>query len=436
MSKIAPSVKKERRDFLKTVASSGLSAGFVSRSALATGMLLGRNAVAQSDDSIKRVVCMYIPGGTPFKDNKSMFTPSSTLVMPPASAALDPVKSQCVFFENLSVYGGGGHGGTHKSLGSHHAMLSTGGNNVDSYDIALTRKWGLGRPFSNLLLGVQSNVGNHGSASRSKKQQVLYEDNPETVFNNVFNSGVEANPISIDRAKSVLDLQLAEIKQLKSVLGGAEKIRLEEHLASIEKLQTRLDTAARESLPDGCAKPNWNAAKFRFNNNDLNHFDTESTLQIDLAVLALRCNYTKVVSIMLGNHQSGHSVPSLSYKDSYHQSIHGRGDPDIHAITRNYLSGRLAYLLESLQSSTDEMGNPLLDTTIVIQVTDMAEGDAHSTNKAPMLIAGGGSRINRGSVVGSDDSRLHTDMLQTVTEAMGINDLMPKFGNPIEGVIA
>lgn len=422
-----------RRQFIKTMGGAGLSTSLLKTSSLAAGMMLGRSAIAAGASDVCRVVFVYTPGGAPFVNDNSLFNPSANLALPVASAPMESVKNECVFFNDVAVSGGGGHGYTQKVLGA--------SVRPDTIDVALADTLGANTPFPLLLLGVQSNNGNHGFATQRAYRALAYQDNPIATFNRVFagsdNSGGSGGA-SIDtlRAQSVLDIQKAEIAELQSILGNEERQRLETHLASIETIERRLQAQSQDG-GNGSGDPGaFNPDNFAYNSSDTTTFTRVSDLQMDLAVLALQANQTRVISVMLGNHQSDHSVPELNWSDTYHQSIHGAGEQGVgpHIETRAYLSRRFTYLVAALRSATDEFGNSLLDSTLVVQVTDMADGNNHTTNNAPMLLAGGGSAINRGQ---STRCGQHVNIFDTVTEVLGLAGQIPRYGNgPISGVIA
>jgi len=415
-----------RRDFLKTVGGAGLSAGLLQSSALTTGMMLSRAAEAQNG-TIDRVVFVYVPGGTPFQGGENLFVPNANLQLKPASATLESVKDEIVFFNNCDVSGGGGHGSTSKCFG--------GNQRRDSYDVELERTLGASSPFPSLLLGVQSGFGNHGFATKKNYQEVAYQDNPIAAFNRIFSgaTGGQSLPVENLRAQSVLDLQMDEIRALRSSLGSFERDRLDQHIASIERLESRLAASTNNNdsgSSGGCTIPNFNRDNFDFDANNRSRFTIESDLQMDIAIMALQCRLSPVVSIMLSNHQSEQFIPQLNWTDTYHQSIHG-GNPSTHAETRAYLADRTRYLIEGLRNAPGDTGGSLLDNTLVIQTTDMGNGDAHTTSNAPM--AGGGSAVRRGRLVNCGQ---HNNIFDTVTEALGMAGSLPTIGEgPLNGVL-
>ncbi|MDA7746492.1 DUF1552 domain-containing protein [Psychromonas sp.] len=428
MKKTMSKQNMDRRAFLRTVAGAGLSMKFLAGSTFATGMMLSRSAQAADTSTIKRVICVFIPGGAPVVGT-NLWLPSTDLILPQTTAPLESVKDKCIFFENAVIAdsGGaetGGHGNTSKAFG---------GQGFDnSWDVEMERTLGANSSFSSLLLGVQSN--GHGSATKKNGTEVSYQDNPVAAFDRVFGGTTAvAGSVEVQRQQSVLDMHKAELDELKTVLGTVEQDRLNEHLASVEKIESRIIAAAEATVSGECLEPTWNTGGFEYDSANKTRFATESELQMDTAVLALSCGMTNVVSIMLGNHQSEHAIPTLNFTGDYHQSIHG-GVAGNYEETRTYLTERLAYLIQKLAAAKDENGNSLLDSTLVIQSTDMGDGNAHSSIQAPVMMAGGGSALNGGSIV---DSGAHTNVFDTATEILGLTGSVTQFGTgALTGVIA
>jgi hypothetical protein len=406
-----------RRSFLKTLGQAGLSVNMLRGATFTTAMMAARAAEAKTVPGIKRVVCVYVPDGAPV-NGTNQWLPSNDLVLPVTTQPLEAVKDKCIFFSNAGITnkngeGIGGHGNTHKAF--------AGAGFTNSFDVELERTIGAASAFPSLLLGVQSN--GHGSSTKKNGSEVNYQDNPLVAFNRLFGSPVNAGDISTKRSRGILDLHKNELNDLQSMLGTAEKVRLDEHLGAVEKLEARLN----QTIDGACLNPDWNLGNFVYDDANKTKFTIESELQVDTAVLALSCNLTNVVSIMFGNHQSEHAIPELNFKGDYHQSIHG-GNAAAYNETRAYLSSRVAYLISEL----DKAG--LLDSTLIIQSTDMADGNAHSSENAPIMMAGGGAALHNGSVVNAQGS--HMNVFDTATEMLGLTGQIPQFGSgALTGVI-
>ncbi|MGD9214474.1 MAG: DUF1552 domain-containing protein, partial [Desulfobacteraceae bacterium] len=172
--------------------------------------------------------------------------------------------------------------------------------------------------------------------------------------------------------------------------------------------------------------------------SDVN-FDAIADLQVDVATLALKCDLTRVVSIMFGNHQSDFTVPEAGVDTNYHQSIHGRPMADYVAY-RTYFTDKLRYLIESLANTQDIDGNNLLDNTLVLQVSDMADGRSHGGDNVPYMLAGGGGGVLTTGRSLTLNGVSHNTILDTVAQAAGVDvssaDYEQYGDGPISGIFS
>ena len=136
------------------------------------------------------------------------------------------------------------------------------------------------------------------------------------------------------------------------------------------------------------------------------------------------------MSIGFGNHQKEFSIPELNFQGIYHQSIHGgsggRANYPFYVEMRNHLSSLSAYIIQRLSDQG------ILDSTVFVEGTDMGHGDLHGSNDVPMMIAGGGSAINRGTTTAGNGFN-NRDLIHTAARALGVN---LGYGREIPGVLA
>ena len=105
MKKLKTPQDVQRRNFLKTVASSGISAGALKGSTLGLGLMASRAGLAEGGpNGIKRVVFFYIPDGAP----PGTYTWENGDLGVTAKG-LEPVKESVILFEGCTT-GGNGHG--------------------------------------------------------------------------------------------------------------------------------------------------------------------------------------------------------------------------------------------------------------------------------------------------------------------------------------
>ncbi len=416
MSKKSNLIMPNRRGFLKTLAGASL---------VASNMFWVRSAFAA--DAPKRVIFVYVPDGA-IPEAWHPRGSETSFTLPAASAPLESVKQHCIFLNGINM-NNPGHGLTSKTLA---------GDQTTSLDIFMAKTLGAATPFSQIQLGVISN--GHGSASRLNWSEPAYEDNPLNAFDRLFGAGAGAGTedIATRKKRRVLDTNLEALNQLRRKLGGFEQSRLDEHTAAIEKIESRL--TATPAGGGACTNPVFNTSGFGGNTGSDVNFEIISELQMDLIALAFKCDLTRVVSLMLGNHQADFAIPEADIDSSYHQSIHGRPAEDYIAY-RSYFSERLRYLIQTLADTDDIDGSSkMIDNTIILQVSDMADGRFHSGDNAPyMLAGGGGGSLRRGrslSFNGAD----YRDVLDTAAVAAGINiesGDYPGYGNgTLSGILS
>jgi hypothetical protein len=386
---------KRRRDLLKIFASAGITKGLLRASPLVSGMMVSRLAEAQSGPNKSLII--YVPDGA----LPQYWYPNSNLSSFPAmSQPYSIVASECNFLKNMGHHRGG------------HGVATTIINNSwggDSFDVNMGRILSQGMPFSYVNLGVHSNEATTQRITKDNSSEVPYEDNPFNAFNRLFGnlqSGGGGDP-----KLNVVDAHLEAINALKSKLGSYEQQRLDSHLTAIEEIQQRLIDLGGGGLSCDAGNP---PSQF-----PLEHatFQQQAELQADIIALALECNLTASCSLAFGNDAAEFSMPYLSFTNTYHNSIHGGqgGDPSYphYRETRTHLSSLSAYAINRLKQQG------VLNSTIVCEVTDMGNGDTHSSVQIPLIMAGGGGAIQRG--VSNAGGSSYTPLHQIHTAAVALN---------------
>ncbi len=412
-----------RRKFLMNMGTSAVGSMFLKASLSGASLMWARSVFAE--DASKKIIFVYTPDGA-IPDQWHPTGSETNFTLPTMSAPFQTVKDHCIFMNGIDM-NNAGHGRTSKALS---------GDQNTSLDLFLAKTIGATTPFSSLQLGVLSN--GHGSLSRLNGSEPSYEDNPLTAFDRIFGAGNSSSEdISTQRTKSILDANRQALSSLRDKLGSFEKSRLDEHTASIEKIETRLDALTTNAMGGVCETPIFNSGSFNGDHSSDVNFETLADLQMDLIVLALKCGLTRVASLMLGNHQSGFKIPQVAVDSDYHQSIHGRPASD-YALYRSYFSERMVALINRLRTETDVDGSSLLDNTVILQVTDMGDGRSHSGSNVPFMFAGGSNILNTGKSL-SFSSVDYRNVLDTAALAMGVNmDAADytRYGNgPLSGIV-
>ena len=140
---------------------------------------------------------------------------------------------------------------------------------------------------------------------------------------------------------------------------------------------------------------------------------------MELLILALRLDLTRVATFMIANEGSNRSFPNLDVRDGHHHLSHHRGNEGkIEAIRKinRYQSELLAHFLDRMRETDDE-GEPLLNSSLVLWGCAIRDGNRHDHDDLPILLAGrGGGVVTPGQLVetprGTPMCDLYLRMLQ------------------------
>ena len=146
-----------------------------------------------------------------------------------------------------------------------------------------------------------------------------------------------------------------------------------------------------------------------------------------LVALALACDMTRAFSVMFSTAGSGVIVWPAGAQNSLHQMCHDEaGDqPMVHAAVV-YQMERLSAFLQILRDTPDGAGN-LLDNSSILCTTELSEGNRHSNDEFPVLIAGKGGGRLRGGIHYRSNTRENASMAG-LTALRGAGIPMESFG--------
>ena len=217
--------------------------------------------------------------------------------------------------------------------------------------------------------------------------------------------------------RSVLSAVREDANALRTRLGKTDQQRLDQHLESIrglEKQLTALDVAAPPPL--ACVAPSAPSDTL----GDKNLTATNAAMA-QLLALALACDQTRVFSVLFSGSVGGTTYPELKIGTNHHSLTHDEGgaQPQVQAIT-TFIMARFAALLEALQGVREGDGN-LLDRVVILASSDCSEGQPHSINNYPILVAGGGGgALAHPGIHVNGQSGNASDVLLTLLQAMDI----------------
>ena len=225
------------------------------------------------------------------------------------------------------------------------------------------------------------------------------------IFDSLFEEpkgGKMAQRRSLRRKGSVLDANLAEVRQLEKKMGTADKGRMEQYLTSVREAEIR--TRRADAWID-TPLPVISDADRKRTNRDIaatlagDYFRTV----YDLMVLAFQTDVTRVATFSLGGEGDAFAIPEIGITESRHQLSHHGGDAGyMEKLTKydTFAIEQFSYFLTRLAETKDMGGKPLLGSTMALFGSGMCYGHSHGNANLPLVLAGGSDlRLKHGSHV-------------------------------------
>jgi hypothetical protein len=252
------------------------------------------------------------------------------------------------------------------------------------------------------------------------------EHNPRAVFERLF-----GEHDTTDRAarlardadeRSILDSVAQAATDLARELGRGDRAKMAEYLDAVRDVERRIQNLEKRGVREvaGIDRPVGIPASF----------PDHCRLMFDLQVLAHQSDLTRVTTFMMGRELSGRSFPEIGIRDPHHPTSHHQKDPEKIAklVKINaHFAEQFAYFLERLRSTPDGDGS-LLDQATIVYGAGMSDGDSHSPENLPLLLAGGGA----GQLKGGRHLRFPSDtpianLHMSLLEKLGVR--VDHFGN-------
>ncbi len=370
-------------------------------------LLDGFRSAHAAPSTIRRVVFFHTPQGTVLSD----YMPTrlaSDFALSPILAPLEPFRDRMVVLTGLdnvqpqfnSV--GNSHQNANFTLYTGSPFLVQDAARVTagapSVDQIVAGRIGAETPFSRLdfsiggsgaagiLRPVESSFFWYGAAD-----PVAYYCDPTVALLRIFGDA-SRSPADVwaerSRRSSVLDGVLRGFDLMAAGLSGSDRERLQAHAEKVALLERRIATGVGACEPPRLDDyPPFDPAQ-----DD----DISAYVMNDLLVTALSCDHTRVATMHFAN-QHDHDFPWLWAEnggpivdrtrfDTWHSVVHADPQPGMWRVYRWYHEV-LADLLDRLDTTLDSDGLPLLDSTLVVCMSEFSSG-RHWVGGLPCLLLG------------------------------------------------
>jgi hypothetical protein len=236
--------------------------------------------------------------------------------------------------------------------------------------------------------------------------------------------------------RSILDAVLQETHDLQPKISSSDRHKLDEYLASIRDIENRIDRAGKQERLEGwrptLEKPNMPRPANELPQNVPDHMK----LMLDLMVLAFQMDKTRIATCMLNNDLS---QMNFRFVEGVQGALpldltHNGKAPAAEAMylkTNQFHVQQFGYLIKRLKE-IDEGGQSILDNSMLLLCSNLFDGDAHSADQMPMLLAGrGGGTLKPGRVLDyldkGEDNRRACSLYLSLMDRMGVK--LERFGD-------
>lgn len=269
---------------------------------------------------------------------------------------------------------------------------------------------------------------------RSPTQAVPAEVNPRNVLYRLFNKqeqsgGVrEASPLSVlDR--SLLDIVLGGARELRRSLPVSDQRKLDEYLDSVRSVERRIAAIEYRQKDAALEKAGVRASKRQASDSPpieirIPEGDKRSEymqVMCDLNILAFQTDTTRV-STYIGSTPNGASYPELGFNDQHHSNTHHNNEAEkVRKVARitEFNIAQFAYMVKKM-AGLREAGGSLLDNCIMMWGSGLEDGNKHTRENLPFVIAGkGGGSLKTGRFF-ADTKGNQGDLLTTLLACAGI----------------
>lgn len=387
-----------------------------------------------------RMAAFYMPNGV----HPEMWTPKGegrNFELSPTLMPLAPVKDKLTVVTNLwNAASKGGDGHYVKIAGWLTCTTITKTLGVDisangvSMDQLAAKRLGALTPLPSLELatapvstGVDRNVGytrvygSHISWS-DPNMPLAKEIDPALVFERLMRAG---RPDSGGKAeKPLLDRVLADARELRSNLGAADRLRMDEYLSAVRSVEVRIERAAGKGLA------NWKArVPLSEEMKPAEHKDYGELvhLMMEMIAIAFQTDSTRIATFMYGNEVSNQNFSFVDgVTGGFHEISHHEKEAAKlrqYQIINQWHVEQFAYLCKRL-AAMKEGESSVLDNSMLLLGGGIRDGNAHNPHDLPLVLAGlGGGRIDAGQHLVYDKDSPLSNLYVSMLDA---------FGSPVE----
>jgi hypothetical protein len=256
-------------------------------------------------------------------------------------------------------------------------------------------------------------------AWRSETTPLPPETNPRAVFERLFGADADLDPATraqrLRSRRSVLDMVSERSQALRNELGGTDKRKLDEYFTAVREVEQRIQQAEADDAEfrPTIEKPSGIPTTF----------EEHVGLMFDLQVLAFQADLTRVSTTMIAREGSNRTYPEIGVSDPHHPLTHHRNNAEwIEKVTQinEFHMKMFARFIEKLRTTPEGDGS-ILDHSMIVYGSGIADGNRHTHLDLPVLLVGnGGGALGPGRHIRYEKGTPMTNLYMTMLDRMGV----------------
>ena len=251
---------------------------------------------------------------------------------------------------------------------------------------------------------------------RTPNQPLPMENNPRKVFYGMFGQGdtKEERQAILNSTDSLLDYVRESTASLTRKLDAGDRARVNDYLDSVREIELRvqrLEENAR-SMPDLPGAPL----------GPPDDFGELLDVQFEMLALAWQTNRTRVASLKMVEEASMRTYPNLGVHEAFHPTSHWGGFPERVAnlrLIQNYHTAVFAKFVNRLHGMREGDGS-VLDQSLILFGSNMANSDAHNNDPLPQALIGRGGGVKGNQHLHYPQDTPHANILVTMLHRAGV----------------
>ena len=412
-----------RRTFLRGAMGASVALPFLDAMVAARG--LGAPAAAERTRLLAIEEVHGLPGCNKWGATKFLFAPEQvghdfTIVNDSALKSLEPYRQHLTIVSNTDARMaeaftapeiGGDHFRSSAVFLTHAHPKQTQGSDIwagTSFDQLYAQKIGKESPMPSMQFSIE-NLDQAGGCTynyscaytdsiswASPNEPLPMIRDPRVAFDMLFGSGSSKEDRAARRVsrRSILDWIQGEVASVSKELGTSDRTRLDRYLTYVREIERRIEAIeARNSSGEERALPDAPAGV-------PDSFSEHMRLMFDLQVLAFQSDMTRIVTFKIGRDAQNRVFPESGSLQPFHPSSH-HGDREERIMEFNkickYRVQQVTYLIDRMKEVTEGDKN-LLDKTLVVWGSPMADANVHNHRRCPMFLLGHANGALKGNL--------------------------------------